>query len=43
MTDRLPSGHNGGPPLDEPSDHRPGLCKHCIHWQAPPDNQQRAY
>ncbi len=43
MTDRVPPGHNGGPPLDGSTDHRAGRCKHCIHWQAPPDNEQRAY
>lgn len=36
-------GHNGGPPLDEPVDRRSGQCKHCIHWDAPPENEQRAY
>lgn len=36
-------GHNGGPPLDEPVDRRSGQCKNCIHWDAPPENEQRAY
>lgn len=36
-------GHNGGPPLDEPADHRPGLCRHCWRWKAPPEEEQRSY
>lgn len=43
MTGRSPPGHNGGPPLDAPTDRRPGLCKHCRHWQPPPDAEQKAY
>lgn len=37
------SGHNGGPPLDPPVRHERGQCKNCIHWHAPPENEQRAY
>ncbi|MDH1271726.1 hypothetical protein N5C81_29545 [Rhizobium pusense] len=43
MTGRTKPGHNGGPPLDEPVDRRSGQCKHCVHWDAPPENEQRAY
>ncbi|MET0528614.1 MAG: hypothetical protein ABW003_09760 [Microvirga sp.] len=41
MTDRV--GHNGGPPLDTPTEPACGRCKHCRHWQAPPEGEQRAY
>ncbi|MEN3238808.1 hypothetical protein PUR29_35815 [Methylobacterium ajmalii] len=41
MTGRL--GHNGGPALEEPTDTRSGRCKHCRHWKAPSDEEQRAY
>lgn len=27
----------------DPVDRRSGQCKHCIHWDAPPENEQRAY
>ncbi len=43
MTDRAKTGHNGGPPLDEPADRQCGMCKHCAHWKAPPESEQRAY
>ncbi len=43
MTGPTNRGHNGGPPLDEPVDRPPGRCKHCIHWDPPPENEQRAY
>ncbi|MEO5326421.1 hypothetical protein PV773_24190 [Mesorhizobium sp. CC13] len=43
MTEPTRPGHNGGPPLEEPADHRRPQCKHCIHWHAPPENEQRAY
>ncbi|MGI9377721.1 MAG: hypothetical protein ACR2PC_16760 [Tsuneonella suprasediminis] len=43
MIGPMKRGHNGGPPLDEPVDRRSGQCKHCIHWDAPPENEQRAY
>jgi hypothetical protein len=37
-------GHNGGPPLEEPTAIVSGRCKHCRHWHAPPEGeQQRAY
>ncbi len=41
MADRL--GHNGGPPLEEPVREARGYCKHCVHWHAPPESEQRAY
>ncbi|MCP1556821.1 UNVERIFIED_ORG: hypothetical protein M2438_005323 [Methylobacterium sp. SuP10 SLI 274] len=41
MTARV--GHNGGPALGELADTRPGRCKHCRHWMAPSDEEQRAY
>ncbi|WP_066918828.1 hypothetical protein [Methylobacterium sp. CCH5-D2] len=37
------AGHNGGPELDAPADPRPGRCRHCRHWKAPSDEEQRAY
>lgn len=43
MTGPLKPGHNGGPPLDDPVDRRRPQCRHCIHWHAPPENEQRAY
>jgi hypothetical protein len=43
VTDRAKSGHNGGPPLDEPADRQRGMCKHCVHWKAPPESEQRAF
>ncbi|HAU77112.1 hypothetical protein G3A56_20400 [Rhizobium oryzihabitans] len=44
MTERsLPSGHNGGPPLDGPDARQDGRCKNCIHWHAPPEREQRDY
>ncbi len=43
MTDRIGAGHNGGPPLDAPADQHLGRCKHCLHWQAPPEGERRAY
>lgn len=43
MTGPTKHGHNGGAPLDEPVDRRSGQCKHCVHWDAPPENEQRAY
>ena len=43
MTGPTKPGHNGGPPLADPVDRRSGQCKHCIHWDAPPENEQRAY
>jgi hypothetical protein len=42
VTDRARSGHNGGPSLDE-LDRQYGMCKHCAHWKAPPESEQRAY
>lgn len=44
MTGRnLPPDHNGGPPIDRPDDRQFGRCKHCRHWQAPPEAEQQAY
>lgn len=43
MTDRIGSGHNGGPPFEEPADQHLGRCKHCLHWQAPPEAERRAH
>jgi len=44
MTDPVRPGQNGGPLPDEPAaDSRPGQCKHCRHWQAPPEREQRAF
>lgn len=36
-------GHNGGPPLEEPSSEARGRCRDCRHWHAPPETEQRAY
>jgi hypothetical protein len=38
-----PIGHNGGPPLEEPPRPEAGQCKHCRHWHAPSQTEQRAY
>ena len=38
-----PRGHNGGSALDEPADPGSGRCKHCRHWKAPSQEEQRAY
>lgn len=43
MTDPERPGHNGGPPLDDPVDTRRSQCKHCLHWHAPSDGEQRDY
>ena len=44
MSDRsFPSGHNGGPPLDDPAPDRPGRCRDCRHWQPLPENLERDY
>ena len=37
------SGHNGGPPLEEPPAQACGRCKHCRHWKAPLAEEQRVY
>lgn len=41
--DRPNRGHSGGPPLDEPTPPAGGRCKHCRHWHAPPEGEQRTY
>jgi hypothetical protein len=43
MTRQPGSGHNGGPPLENDHVGRPGQCRHCVHWTAPPESEQRAY
>lgn len=44
MTDSVRFSHNGAPPPDEPAaNSRSGQSKHCRHWQAPPESEQRAF
>ncbi len=43
MTGPLKFGHNGGPPLDDAPDTRRPQCKHCLHWHAPSEREQRDY
>ncbi|HQS08169.1 hypothetical protein [Reyranella sp.] len=40
---RPPPGHNGGPPLDDPTPQRPSCCRDCRHWQPPPESLERDY
>lgn len=37
------AGHNGGPPLEEPTHPPAGTCGTCRHWQPPGPGEVRRY